>query len=404
MFSNLYPPVASGSSTQTEALSRELALRGHRVSIITARIDPDTPEFEEVSGVSIFRIPAIRLPKHSIALNFPWLNYTFTPANIRRIKKIIIQQDPDVFHLHNHMFDLGLSAVRMRKNFKKPMVTTLHTIIRHSNKLYNMVLYPADRIFLNQLVIKNSDQLICPDFNVKMYAAEAFKRAETPIIPYGIDLLGNVNEEQLKVLKEKFGLDNKRVVLSLGHVHDIRNRHELITALPEVLQEFPDTVLLVVGAVSTATPGQLARKLNVEHAVIFAGPLPHQNIPSLLSLADLEAHWLNQDEPENTSLGIASLEAMAFGKTILSAANPETYGNGILKNGDNIILVDPDNSTELAQTIIDLLKDEKKREQIGLCAKETIEENFSWDSICQQTVDVYRQVIKKGNYPFRKPK
>ena len=40
MFSNLFPPVPSGSSTQTAALSRELVGRGHQVDVITARVDP----------------------------------------------------------------------------------------------------------------------------------------------------------------------------------------------------------------------------------------------------------------------------------------------------------------------------------------------------------------------------
>ncbi len=394
MFSNLYFPVVSGSATQTIALSRELSQRGHKVIVITARIDPASPEYEEMEGVIVYRLPAWKLPKLSISLNFPWLNLTFFPSNITEIEKILREHNPDILHLHNHMFDLALSAVLMRRKLKKPLVTTLHTVIRHSQPLYNLVLIPADRIFLKRIVIDHSDLLICPDVNIKRYATEAFGREDgAVIVPYGISFHEQPKKEDTEQLITKFGLAKKRVILSLGHVHDIRNRHDLIAAMPEVLRVFPNAVLLIVGAVSTPTPERLAYKLGVERSVIFTGAVPREMVPNLLSLAKIEAHWLNQEEAARTSLGIASLEAMAAGKVILSAANPNTYGDGLLKDGENFIHVEPGKPTQLAQKIISLLGNEEKCRIIGSNARKTIVNHFSWDSVCDQTVRLYRQVI-----------
>ena len=394
MFSNLYPPVVSGSSTQTSALSRELSRRGHKVLVITAHIDPSTPEYEEIDGVSVYRLPALRLPKLEIALNFPWLNYTFTPANLRRVESILRQHKPDVIHLHNHMFDLGPTAVLMSKRTRIPLVITLHTVIRHSKWIYNSLLYPADRVLLRRLIVDRSDQLICPDLNVKSYAREAFGRHDAVIVPYGIDLPTLPENGQVKQIQATYGLNGKRIILSLGHVHDIRNRHDLIAAMPDVLRIFPNAVLFIVGAVSTSSPLQLARSLGVEHAVVFSGPLPHQVVPGLMAMADLEAHWLNQEEPERTSLGIASLEAMAAGKVVLAAANPNTYGIGILKSGENIIITERGKPDRLGRTIVDLLSDQDKCQVIGQRAQKTINDHFSWDKVCEQTLEVYRQVIQ----------
>src|SRR5205807_1271870 len=99
MFSNLYPPVVSGSATQSSSLARELAKRGCEVAVITARVAGGSPEYERVDGVHVHRLPALRLPKAAIALNFPWLSYTFTPANLRRIAAILDRHSPDVLHL-----------------------------------------------------------------------------------------------------------------------------------------------------------------------------------------------------------------------------------------------------------------------------------------------------------------
>jgi len=80
-FSNLFPPVVSGSSTQSSALARELVRRGHSVTVITPHLDKSTARHEVVDGVEIYRLPCIRVPPTPLTLNFPWVNFTFTPAN-----------------------------------------------------------------------------------------------------------------------------------------------------------------------------------------------------------------------------------------------------------------------------------------------------------------------------------
>ena len=395
MFSNLYPPVVSGSSTQTVSLARQLAGRGHKVIVITAQVDTSLPEFVEHDGVYVYRLKAFVLPKLRIALNFPWLNFTFGLANLRRVTEILKEHQPDILHLHNHMFDLGLIATRMRRRFRIPLVTTIHTIIRHSNPLYNLFLIPADRVVLKRMIIDQSDQVICPDFNVARYVNDAFGRSEYVIIPYGINPLSEHDPAQVEFLCEKHGIQNKKVILSLGHVHEIRNRHDLIAALPEVLEHVPDTVLLIVGAISTQSPQKLAESLGAEDAVIFAGPVPYESIANYLAMADLEAHWLNQEEPERTSLGIASLEAMLAGKTVLAAANPDTYGPNLLKNGENIIIVPTGEPTKLAQIIIELLDNENLRAKIGLNAQNSVAKHFSWHAITEQTLHAYALVMDR---------
>ncbi len=400
MFSNLYAPVVSGSSTQTAALARELVRRGHQVTVITAKIVPTSPDYEQVDGVHIYRLPAIRLPRLPIALNFPWLSYTFTTGNLRRIERIIKQHEVDILHCHNHMFDLALSAVLMQKKSGKPLFVTIHTVIKHARSLYNLLLYPADRLLLKHLVINQANVLICPDANIVEYVSEAFGRVKTALIPYGISLPEEaVTPEAIEQLRAKYQLHSKRVILSLGHVHEIRNRKDLIEAFPAVLQAYPDTILLIAGTVATDFPGLLARRLGVADRVIFTGPVPYAEVPALLALADLEAHWLNQDEPGKTSLGIASLEAMAAGKVILAVANENTYGPGVLRNGENMLVVEPHNPARLAQTLIELLGDETRRRVIGLAARQTLKTRFSWDQVCASTVEVYERELAACQVP-----
>lgn len=395
MFSNLYPPVVSGSSEQAASLSRELARRGCHTVVITAKVFSNTKEYEEIDGVYVYRLPAIVMPRMPIWLNFPWFSHTFTPRNFRRIQDIIERHKPEILHLHNHMFDLALSAALIRRRISKPLVITIHTIVKHHRRLYNLFLCPADRLLLRHLIINQADALICPDVNIMEYVNSAFGKSDVDLVPYGISLPKIFLDKEVKHLRRKYQLDGHRVILSLGHLHQIRNRKTLIEALPMVHKVFPNTVLFVVGTIADPSAAILARKLGVHESVIFTNHVPHSEVPAFFALSDIEAHWLNQDEPEKTSLGIASLEAMAAGKAILAAANINTHGLGVLRNGENIILVDRDNPGQVAQTIVDLLEDNDRRRAIGDRARHTIQNHFSWETVCAKTLAVYEKAKAK---------
>jgi len=62
MLSNLFPPVASGSSTQCSGLARALVERGHEVVAITARLHPGAPRTRSGTGSRSTGCPACTCP------------------------------------------------------------------------------------------------------------------------------------------------------------------------------------------------------------------------------------------------------------------------------------------------------------------------------------------------------
>lgn len=389
MMSNLFHPIATGSSTQVRGLARALAKLGHHVIVITAHVDPDTATFEEMDGFKVYRVPALHLPKMAISLNFPWLNWTFWPANLRRIEKILRENKIDLLHVHNHMFDLAFAATAMKRRLGLPVVLTLHTIIKHNIRLFNLVLYPADRGFLKYTVVRRTDAVICPDTNMQRYLGEAFKRDDGELIPYGISLPPHPGPDVEKDIVEKFGLSGRRVILSLGHVHALRNRLDLIGAMPAVRERFSDVLLLIVGDVAEQRPVDLVKELGLEETVIFTGPQPHAHVPVYHELAELEAMWFDQADNGMNSLGIACMEAMLAGKPVLSVSNIDTFGEGVLKNGRDVVIVKPRDIPALSDTINDLLADSAKVQSIGTFAHNLAAQRFDWDSVASKTVQVY---------------
>ncbi len=398
MFSNLYPPITTGSTIQVAGLSRELIRRGHKVVVITAHLDRSSPVFERSEGVLVYRLPAFILPRMEIALNFKWLNLTFTAVNKNRIFDIIKEHKPDILHAHNHMFDMAIHAAAIHKRIKIPFVLTIHTIIRHANRLFNFILQQADRRLLSKLVINQADVLICADSIVADYIRSAFGIRPTVVIPYGIEPLPSPSDEAMQAIRVNYGLGKGPIILSLGHMHSSRDRRELIEILPDLIKVFPDIKLLIVGSMGTNASEKLAGRLGVKEHIIFTGEVAHTMIPAFIGIADVEAHWFVTAHPHHTP-GVTGLEVMAAGKVHISNADQDIYGEDILKDGENILLIDPSDKSLLKDRIIKVLKNDSTRGEIGLRAQETVRRNFSWEMIAELTTETYRNVLA-GNKNF----
>ena len=99
MFCPQFRPVIGGAERQAEKLAAALAARGCYVQIFTPRVDPDSPEHEEVQGVFIERFHlndlARRYPMSGIALvNIPNLLWQVVETLRPRL------QEMDVLHCH----------------------------------------------------------------------------------------------------------------------------------------------------------------------------------------------------------------------------------------------------------------------------------------------------------------
>lgn len=395
LLSNLFPPVVSGSSTQSHGLARALAAAGHEVLVLTSRIDGAWPEDERVDGFRVLRLPALRLPRAPIALNFPWLNVVASPANVRRTLRALEAFRPDVLHVHNHMFDMALLGVIARRRLRVPLAVTIHTVIRHSTPLYDRLLTPLDRHLLGPAVVRQADLVLCPDAEVARYVAETFGDVPRALIRYGIEPPPAVAPDAVQELRRRYALNGHDVIVSVGHCHALRDRRDLIHAMPEVLRRRPSTALVIVGAVGVEAPRRWSRDLGVDRSVVFTDAVPHDAVYQHLGLGPIECHWLNNQEPERTSLGVASLEAMLMGKAVVAAASAAAYGEGVFLPGRDFVFVRPNEPGRLAEELVGLLSAPERCRAIGEQARRSVQAHFSWPAVRDATLEAYEEAIRR---------
>lgn len=392
MLTNLYPPLGTGSAVQSSGLARELARQGHEVVVFTARVVPDTPLHEVTAdGVHIHRLPCLTLPKLPISMNFPWLNATICPTNLRFMSQVIAERRIQVMHIHNHMFDMALNGMWLSRKLDIPTLVTLHTVILHTKALYNAILCPTDRYFLGSLVVRRATGIICPDCTVEKYLSGRFKRSDGHIIPYGIQLPEPPTDTEVAELRARWNLVGKRVILSLGHMHALRNRMELVKAFADVIPKHPDARLVIVGSRGHPPTEELVKSLNLEEYVIFTGPQPHTLVPAFHKMAECEPIWL--DQQNMASAGVACLEAMYYGKAVITACPEDTHEEGGLVNGKNVIILPrPTRAEHASDAILRLLGNPDQCRNIGENAAKFVRSYFAWDNVVERHVRLYRDV------------
>jgi glycosyltransferase involved in cell wall biosynthesis len=315
------------------------------------------------------------------------MTYTFTPHNLRFLQRLFEHERFDVIHQQNHIFDTILSSARLAAHYQLPLVLTIHTQVQHPNPLLNRILMLLDRLS-RRVILQNACAVVSPDPVTKKYVGTRHGIVSL-IIPYGFEE-SRTSPADVQELRQDLGVDGGPVILSLGHVNLLRNREDVIRAMPLVLQEFPDSRLLIVGEVCVHEPVELVKRLGLDKNVIFTGSIPRNRIPALFALSHLEAHTINSQYP---GPGLASLEAMAAGLPVVTGEMSTQCDLSHFRNWENVVMVPPNHPEAMAAAIIRLLSDTNLRQRIGASARQMMANHYSWDAVCTAYVTLYRQVI-----------
>ncbi|MDY6055384.1 glycogen synthase [Micrococcus sp.] len=203
---------------------------------------------------------------------------------------------------------------------------------------------------------------------------------------------------------EKHGIDPARPsVAFVGRITRQKGVPHLLRAalrLPAEVQ-----LVLCVGAPDTpelaAEVNGLIERLRAERdgVVVVEGMLPRQEVMEILSAATVFA-CPSVYEP----LGIVNLEAMACGTAVVASAVggiPEVVDDGVTgllvpvdqaEDGTGTPVDEDAFAADLADALLRVLEDPELARRMGEAGRERAIEHFSWETIAERTLEVYRAV------------
>ena len=183
-------------------------------------------------------------------------------------------------------------------------------------------------------------------------------------------------------ITQKYGLEDKRVILTVARLVRVKGIDTAIKALPKVLEAVPNAVYLVVGdGPLRAELEQLVETLRVSDHVVFVGAVDHlsNDLPRYYRACDVFV-MVSRALPRGREMerfGMAYLEAGACGKPVIGGRGGGT--SEAVEDGVTGLLVDPLDVDEIADTIVRVLEDEELARRLGKNGRKRAAKQPDWD-------------------------
>jgi glycosyltransferase involved in cell wall biosynthesis len=369
---NFFPPRVGGSAHMAAALAKKYAQAGHDVLVLTAAYG-QAPAQEERDGYRIVRLPAVKMPKLGLSIDFDLSFAAPVPGNRRRVHRLLHGFQPDAVHLHGQFFDLSWLAGGYARRHGVPSLLTVHTLLVSENPLYSAIFRMLDAVLVKPVLRRIDPYYILldklgADYCARRYGTTTANSVHLPI-PVDTEFFDRAEIREIG--------QGTRSIVSLGHVIPLRNRLPLVEALPSILAKHPDTKVSVVGRVYHDEFLRRAEELGVRDAIVVEGVVPRSAVPSYFAAADIVTHDLNG------GCGTASLEAMLSGTATIASAAEDNYPGLELRNGENILLVPPDDPRAVAEAVIGLLDDPAWRADLARAQSALVREHFALDVVAK---------------------
>ena len=299
IFTDSYFPQLSGVATSIKTLKDALEKQGHNVFIFTTT-DPHIKK--GTVEANIFRFSSV-----------PFISFTDRRVAFRgffEATKVAREVKLDIVHTQTE-FALGMIGKYVAHQLKIPAIHTYHTMYEDylHYVLNGHLLRPYHVKQFTNAYLKNMDGVIAPSKRVEALLKRYRVNIPMRVIPTGVDINSLNKPETVDVRKELDIPDDVPVLLTLSRVAEEKKIDRILNAMPEILDEFPQTRLVIAGdGPDMEVLQEQVERLTLEDSVIFTGDIPHDDVGSYYKMADL---FVSASDTETQ--GLTYIEALASG-------------------------------------------------------------------------------------------
>lgn len=320
-----------------------------------------------------------------IDINLPKM---FRTKYLAELLRKVERENINIIHAHGGVAGMYARYLKKKYECRAKVVHTLHGIhYIHSRN----IIRKYSSLYIEQYLSSYSDAYICvskSDYETAS-SLKIVDQSRTFVINNGINLSRFKNISRSESLEEKFGISSDNFVIgNISRFDEQKNQKLLIKVMPDVLKAIPEAKLLLVGDGHLLDSAKhLAKSLGVENNVLFTGA--RQDLEKIFPLIDifvLPSLW--------EGLSLTLLEALASGKCIIASIIPSN--SEVINEGENGLLFNLHNSSELSDLIVDLFNDREKRNYLSknaLKSSEIYDEKIMTD----QTENVYESILSNTN-------
>lgn len=319
--------------------------------------------------------------------------------SISGLTKIIRENNYDLVHVHTPIAAV-LGRIAAKLAGVKAIVYTAHGFPFHD-------LSSPSQYFLYSNIEKYAatiTDLILTQNHEDIVTAKKIGLCQPEKLAYlgnGVDIerfkRSQLNPESQSQLRQSLGIPDASLIIgTIGRLTRKKGSGYLIEATGELISEFPNLHVVVIGSQLTTDPEPFQIKLNqriktlgLEKHVTLTGE--RQDIPELLGLLDIFILPTFSHEGLPRSI----VEAMAMSLPII-ATDVRGCREAVV-NKKNGFIVPPQNSSKLGEALRMLLSNPQLRQNYGKASRERVEAQYNEEFVFKRLTQHYKEL---GIYSF----
>jgi glycosyltransferase involved in cell wall biosynthesis len=389
------PGVLPGCSKYVHDISKNLAERGHLLTVLTANattgrgwVDPAfgrySPKTEEmISGVRVKRLKT-RWPVTLTMYILTKIAGPLLPHSIRNIvsllsvgpylsnlKKEFRMEGYEIIHVTAFPFALIWLVWKTCEALKKPFICT--PLIHFEDPSHkNPLLWKA---------LKDATAVIaCSNYEREGMMSMGINPSKIHLIPMGINLEEWKNPDGDR-FRRKYRLEEKKIILFAGTKNYNKGAIHLLQAVEKIRGKMEDVMLVSLG-LPTEEWRKKRNKLHKTH-LLDLGYISEEEKRDAFDACDLFVMPSRYD-----SFGIVYLEAWRCAKPVIGAkvgAIPE-----VIEEGKDGLLVEFGEVDQLVSAILSLLNNPDLCREMGETGRKKVIDKFNWQKNIRKIEEVFK--------------
>ncbi len=370
-----FPPASfGGAGISTYELALGMKKAGQEVVVITTCREAQDAGESEYQGLKIFKI--------ANSYSGRWRSYLslYNPPVIRELKKLLKEIKPDVVHANNIHTYVSYHSLKVAKLYSKVVVITLRDAMSFSFGKLTTERYlkhlDAHLTWFDNL--KQAKKRWNPLRNILikkylLYADQVFAVSEA--LKEALSQNGIKNVEvihtgiDLREYPASYSRPSKKIIFFAGRLSDAKGAKVVEKAMQRVSKEVSDVELV--------TAGTGGKWLDREEMKVAYRNTNVVIVPSVCFDA----------------LPRTVLEASASSRPIIST--PYGGAKEVIVDSVTGYIVSPFKIDDMAEKIIDLLKNPEKAEEFGKAGYERIKTKFNLDEKIDQYLSYYKDCASR---------
>jgi N-acetyl-alpha-D-glucosaminyl L-malate synthase BshA len=297
--------------------------------------------------------------------------------------------DLDLLHVH-YAIPHSVSALLARQMLchgptrrKLPFVTTLHgtdiTLVGLDHSYLPITRYSIEESDGVTAISQYLREKTLKEFDVKNHIEVVYNFVNCDVY---------MRDAQAAKRRLEYASAEERILVHLSNFRPVKRLTDVVEIFDRVRKEVPSKLLLIGDGPDRSNAEWLAVQKGIHNHVIFLGK--QDQVQEKLAISDV---MLLPSELE--SFGLAALEAMACKVVPITTrvgGLPE-----VIEHGRTGFMAEVGDVETMARYAIDLLRDEKKLEIMGVQARASAQARFCSTKIIPQYEQFYRRVLERSS-------